>query len=273
MREDAKQVLIERQKEFERLYGVKPLPTELLEMQRANREKKQCLECCGLPRRKEENLGQYPEVILENGRYYVISKICRYWSLSMASSLKAGLPRRYADQTYADYIETADNAAAIKAARRYAQDKPLKWLYVYGGCGTGKTFLISLLGKELIGAGLEVVFTDFQSILEELKDSFDDKAVTTSAVLDKYETCEVLILDDVGTGWFRDWGVSVLHQIIDTRYNAERRTIITSNYDMDDLEERLSMQEKYAARRIISRLREMSEDLYMGEADWRNGAC
>ena len=179
------------------------------------------------------------------------------------------MPRRYARKTYAEYEERAANELAIASAKKYARDKPLSWLYVYGGCGTGKTFLISLLAKDLISAGLEVVFRDFQSILEELKDSFDDKAVTASSVLEKYETCEVLMLDDVGTGFFRDWGVSVLHQIINARYNAERRTIITSNYEMAGLMSRLSMQEEYSAARIISRLREMSEVVYMGEEDWR----
>lgn len=129
--------------------------------------------------------------------------------------------------------------------------------------------MVSLLGKKLIEAGLEVVFRDFQSILEELKNSFDDKAVTASEVLKKYQTCEVLILDDVGTGWFRDWGVSILHTIINERYNAELRTIVTSNYDLAGLRSRLSMQEEYGAARIISRLKQESTIVYMGECDWR----
>lgn len=270
-KEEVRQVLIARQLEFEKQYGVKLLPTELLELRRARREMNQCKECCGLPCRKEENRGQYPEVIIENGRFYVISKICRHYRCSAEATLKAGLPRRYANKTFADYEETRANGEALKAAKKYAATKSDDWLYLYGGCGTGKTFLISLLAKELIGAGLEVVFTDFQGILEELKESFDDKALTASSVLEKYETCEVLMLDDVGTGFFRDWGVSVLHRIINARYNAELRTIITSNYDLDGLEKRLSMQESYSAKRIISRLIQLSEEVYMGEEDWRSG--
>lgn len=140
---------------------------------------------------------------------------------------------------------------------------------MYGGCGTGKTFLASIIGKEFLAEEYEVQFTEFQSMLEELKSSFDDKAETASMVLKKYQTCDVLILDDVGTGWFRDWGVSVMHQLLNYRYNERLRTIVTSNYDLRGLEERLSVQEEYAARRIVSRLSEESEVLYLGEDDRR----
>ena len=194
-----------------------------------------------------------------------------YWRAAnfAAQSIASGVPRRYVGKTYYDYLKTAANELAIRAAKKYARDKPRRWLYLYGGCGTGKTFLASLLAQELIATGLEVVFRDFQRILEELKSSFDDKAVTASAVLEKYQTCEVLILDDVGTGWFRDWGVSVLHQIINERYNLELRTVLTSNYDLRGLSSRLSAAEEYAACRIISRLREESDVFYMGGSDYR----
>ena len=268
-KEEAKERLRKLRTEYEKRLGVELSLSDLTEILAAEREMRQCQECKGLPCRKKTNWEKMLCVRRENGKIYTSLKDCRYCQYWADSSLKSGVPRRYAGKTYNDYLKSAANEAGIKVTKKYAADKPMSWLYVYGGCGTGKTFLISLLAKDLIRAGLEVVFRDFQSILEELKDSFDDKAVTASEVLEKYETCEVLMLDDVGTGFFRDWGVSVLHQIINARYNAERRTIITSNYEMAGLKSRLSMQEEYSAARIISRLREMSEVVYMGEEDWR----
>ena len=176
------------------------------------------------------------------------------------------------EATYADYEETETNGEALKECWDYAANKPEHWLYLYGGCGTGKTFLVSLLGKELIAGGMCVLFRDFGDILEEMKSSFDDATVAASTVMEKYRTCEVLILDDVGTGYFRDWGTSVLHRIINERYNLGLRTVLTSNYDLAGLEKRLSAQEHYSAKRIISRLKQMSKVLYMGERDYRNGA-
>ena len=271
-REDMKTRLKKLREEYESRLGQKLSLTDLTGILEAEAENRQCRECEGLPCRKKRNREKMQCVSRENGKIYTLLKDCRYCQYWASSSVKSGVPRRYVGKTYADYIETAANVGAIKAAQRYASEKPLSWLYLYGGCGTGKTFLISLLAKELICAGLEVVFTDFPQILEELKESFDDKAVTASSVLEKYETCEVLMLDDVGTGFFRDWGVSILHQIINARYNAERRTIITSNYDLDGLEKLLAKQEQYSAKRIISRLIQLSEWFYMGEEeDWRNG--
>ena len=256
------------------MLGQKVSLLETMEIKQAQAEKSQCQGCLGLPCRKAEKRGQYPCVMLEMGRIYITERRCRYMEKreQTTASVKSGIPRRYASKTYADYKETASNVGAIKKCRRYAAEKPDFWLYVYGGCGTGKTYLVSLLGKDLIAAGMDVIFRDFADILEEMKSSFDDTTVAASTIMEKYRTCEVLIMDDVGTGYFRDWGVSVLHQIINERYNLGLRTIITSNYDMAGLQRRLSVAEEYAAARIISRLRGESLVLYMGEADFRNGA-
>ena len=230
-----------------------------------------CRQCLGLPCRKEIHRGLKEVVHKEYGRSYLTYAECEYVRAERLNkkSRQAGIPGRYATKSFDDYIATDANRDAIAISRWYIVERPQEWLYITGGCGTGKTFLASLIGKENLRGGHEVIFTDFPSLLEELKSSFDDKAVTADSVLEKYLTCEMLILDDVGTGFFRDWGVAVLHQLINGRYNAELRTIITSNYDLAGLQSRLSMQEEYAAARIISRLKEMSEIVYMGEEDWR----
>ena len=237
-------------------------------------DKEICKQCRGLPCRKAQHHGLKEKIQREYGRAYLTYEECEYVKGAdfIKRSRESGIPGRYANKKVSDYQETPANRDALAISRWYVAEKPARWLYLTGGCGTGKTFLASLIGKEYLRGWQEVIFTDFPSLLEELKDSFDDKAVTASEILRKYQTCDLLILDDVGTGYFRDWGVSVLHQLIDARYNEERRTIITSNYDLGGLMERLSKQEYYAARRIISRLQEMSEVVYMGEDDWRNGA-
>ena len=270
-KEEVLQRLKDLQAKYGSRYGQMPSPQETLEIYSAELEMSQCRGCCGLPCQKGTGKCLQPTIKIEYGRYYVPKIECMYSRAATiaAASVESGVPRRYAGKTYDDYLRTADNELAIRAAKKYARGKPRRWLYLYGGCGTGKTFLASLIAQELIATGLEVVFRDYQRILEELKSSFDDKAVTASAVLEKYQTCEVLILDDVGTGWFRDWGVSVLHQIINERYNLELRTVLTSNYDLRGLESRLSAAEEYAAARIISRLREESDVIYMGASDYR----
>ena len=254
-----------RKTELEKRYGLELEAWQIVELMEMEKCQKHCRDCGGMPCRNGS--GRCPEAVVENGELYIVEKECPYAMAEKlaAASRQAGIPGRYATKTFDDYEATANNGAGII----YAANNPERWLYMYGGCGTGKTFLASLIGKENLRVGREVIFTDFQKLLDELKSSFDDKAVTAEEVLRKYQTCEVLILDDIGTGWFRDWGVSVLHQLLNYRYNENLRTVLTSNYDLAGLEQRLSRQEEYAASRIISRLREMSEVVYMGEEDRR----
>lgn len=234
---------------------------------------RQCSQCLGLPCRKTSYRNQLPQIVEANGQQYVMTEICRHVQEEtlIKKCRNAGIPRRYASKTYGDYRETAQNADALAISRWYIASKPRRWIYLYGGCGTGKTFLASLLAKEAIRACELVRFVDFQEILDELKDSFDDRTKSANTILNKYQECRLLILDDVGTGYFRDWGVSILHQLINYRYNEEKRTVITSNYDLNGLEERLTTAEAYSAARIISRIREMSEFANLGMEDRRYG--
>lgn len=266
MTEDGKKLCERKKQELEREYGLSLNPKQILELLAMKKSQRLCKNCDGV---HCLNMNQtYSEAVVEKGELYIVEKMCPHAVKVKlkAISRKAGIPARYADKTFDDYKETRLNGAAIM----YALEPTERWLYMHGGCGTGKTFLASLIGKENLRGGREVIFLDFQSLLDKLKSSFDDKQVTADEVLKKYQTCEMLILDDIGTGWFRDWGVSVLHQLINYRYNENLQTILTSNYDLDGLKWRLSKQEEYAAERIISRLREMSDVVYMGEGDRRN---
>lgn len=181
----------------------------------------------------------------------------------------AGIPRRYAVMTFEDYEETVENQRAIRMARWYSQDKPLTSLYIMGGCGTGKTFMASLISKELISRGDKVRFVDVPSLLGELKESFDRKDQSAEAILRRYAGAEVLVLDDLGAGQISAWAIGVMYRLINDRYNEERRTIITSNYDLNTLRTVLSREDAFAGGRLISRLKGMCEFAYLGMNDRR----
>jgi len=258
---------------FEERYGISLTAREVFQLNSMDLDEEICAACQGLPCRKLSEQGLRTTAKVENGQLYLTTRHCLYElaEQSRVNSIAAGVPGRYAGKTLANsYEETPDNKEAIKMARWYHGNKTKVWPYLYGESGTGKTHLASIIASGHVELGYEVLFVEFQDLLEELKSSFDDKQVTADDVLKKYQTCEMLILDDVGTGYFRDWGVSVLHQLINYRYNEEKRTVLTSNYDFDGLEERLKSQEVYAARRIVSRLREQCQPVYMGEHDRRH---
>jgi DNA replication protein DnaC len=63
----------------------------------------------------------------------------------------------------------------------------------------------------------------------------------------QYFDCDLLILDDLGTEIINQFTATVLYNVINTRLNRKKSTIINTNFTSDEL------QQKYASR-ITSRL-------------------
>ena len=84
------------------------------------------------------------------------------------------------------------------------------------------------------------------------KKDFDDdnRDETESDVLDKYSSCELLILDDLGSEKTSDFTIQSLYLIIDRRYRNLKPTIITTNLTLPEIGEKIDA-------RIASRLSEM----------------
>lgn len=178
------------------------------------------------------------------------------------------IPHRYLGKTFADYEVTADNVKAVKLAKWFLT-KGERGLYLYGGYGTGKTFLASLIVQEWKRAGRGVLFGDVPGLLDRIKATFDDSAERYQDVLDRYCKCELLVLDDLGAGYLTAWNVGQLYQIINARYNDGRPIIATSNYDLKGLAAAFGAIDKVSAQRITSRLHEMCAQGFLGIKDRR----
>lgn len=100
--------------------------------------------------------------------------------------------------------------------------------------GSGKTFLASAVGAELIER--YEASTRFVSV-SELIDISKQKREDGTDAIDDLISCRVLILDDLGqkaTG--RDWLSDILFRIIDKRYQKGRIVIVTSNVELKELD-------------------------------------
>ena len=179
------------------------------------------------------------------------------------------IPRKFLGKGIDDYEITDDNADAAAIAEWFITENPECGIYYYGGCGTGKTYLAAIIAQAHIRRGKSAVFGDVPSLLDELKATFDDKDKSAQDLMSKFATCDLLVLDDIGTGKINEWNVGVLYQIINERYISGKPLVITSNYSLSELEKRLIVGDKFSARRIISRIEELCEVACLGEHDRR----
>lgn len=158
--------------------------------------------------------------------------------------------RYYPDQVMENGISPRDKAEKIKSScSRYAVNfsRASKNIMFMGGTGLGKTHLSLAIANVVINKGCSVVYGTAQNILSDLQnENFgrdDNLRYYERAVLN----CDLLILDDLGTEFKSSYTVACLYNIINTRLAAKLPTIISTNFTLDELEEKYD-------QRITSRI-------------------
>ena len=108
-----------------------------------------------------------------------------------------------------------------------------KGLLIIGTIGTGKTHLAVGILKELIDTrGIPSLFYDYRELLKEIQNSYNSTVQTTELdVLRPVFETDVLVLDELGAVKPTEWVWDTVSLILNTRYNNNRTTIITTNFE------------------------------------------
>lgn len=147
----------------------------------------------------------------------------------------------------------------------YKAKNPTKGLYLNGNFGCGKTYLLTAMLNELAKQGHKVAMVYYPEFLRSLKESFQD-GNEFKYMFNYIKKVELLLLDDIGaetlTEWSRD---EILGTILQYRMEENLKTFFTSNLNMQELENHLSITnkdiDKVKARRIIERIKQLTEEM------------
>ena len=202
---------------------------------------------------------------------------CRCRTENQAKKLfeAARIPRRYAECSLQNYYPAQGNGSQLRAfnyAFRLVREYPAvdRGLLFMGPVGVGKTHLAVAIIRGLIEKGVPCLFYDFGTLLKEIQDSYNPVSQTSELrILAPVYQAEVLVLDELGASKPTDWVRDTMMQVIGTRYNERKLTIITTNY-MDarrnpveeTLEDRIGV-------RLRSRLYEMCKTVVIEGEDYR----
>jgi DNA replication protein DnaC len=203
----------------------------------------------------------------------------------------ARIPKRYEHCELASYTTDFPGAHPSLAfaqisASKFAQDYDPRdgtGLLIIGKIGTGKTHLAVGIIKELIlSKGISCLFYDYRELLKEIQNSYNAAVQTTELdVLRPVFETDVLVLDELGAIKPTEWVWDTVSLILNTRYNNDRTTIITTNFedgpsakaDKVDGPRRSVRDETLGDRvgdRMRSRLHEMCRIIKLeGELDFR----
>lgn len=113
----------------------------------------------------------------------------------------------------------------------------------YGDTGLGKTYLSNCIAKELLDRGHTVLYQSSIHLFEEVCKEVIMKKNQSSKSQQIYRLlydCELLIIDDLGTEFTNSFVSSELYDILNTRMRSGKSTIISTNLNLQEMNERYS---------------------------------
>ena len=145
------------------------------------------------------------------------------------------------------------NKKLTEIAKRYVANfdrfyKEGKGLLLYGGVGTGKTYIACMVANALIDEGYQILVTNFSRILNTLQSTTNKQEY-----LDSLNKFKLIVIDDLGVERDTGYAKEQVFSIIDSRYREELHMIITTNLSMKKLATETDLAYKRVYDRIIER--------------------
>ena len=119
-------------------------------------------------------------------------------------------------------------------------------LLLQGGTGLGKTYLSACIARVIAARGFSVCYDTAAAALdnyERAKFSRDTPDGEAAAVkIRRMESCDLMILDDLGTEMPTPMGQSALYTLVNSRLVNGKKTIISTNLTDEELNKRYTPQ-------------------------------
>ena len=122
-------------------------------------------------------------------------------------------------------------------------------LLLWGGVGTGKSFLAGCIANALMELEVPVRMTSFSRIMNELNSSFSGR----NDIVDKLCRYPLLIIDDFGMERGTEYALEQVYNIVDSRYRSQKPLIVTTNLPLNEIRH----PQDTAHARIYDRILEM----------------
>jgi DNA replication protein DnaC len=163
---------------------------------------------------------------------------CRLQARTEALLKAARIPKRYEHCELSNFEFDGPHRGLVPArmaACKFVEDYPVDntGLLLIGSIGVGKTHLaVGIIRELILSKGIACLFYDYRELLKQIQNSYNDSVKATELeVLRPVFDTEVLVLDELGAVKPTEWVWDTVSLILNTRYNDNRTTIITTNFD------------------------------------------
>lgn len=170
---------------------------------------------------------------------------------------RAYIPRRFQDRSLSTYhAENAGQKRALLVAQKFVENwaetrRQGTSLILTGGPGTGKTHLACGIAAALIEQHYAtVLFLTVLEALRSIKATYNrESEISEQEAIDNLSAPGLLILDEIGVQLGTEHEKMLLFDVLNSRYQECRPTILLSNLSGADLEQ-------YLGQRVMDRYRE-----------------
>ena len=152
------------------------------------------------------------------------------------------------------FLEDYGQNPQMQLAQRYVEHWPEMreknvGLLLWGGVGTGKSYMAGCIANALMEQEVAVCMTNFARIMNELNNAFAGR----NEVVDRLCGYPLLIIDDFGMERGTEYALEQIYNIIDSRYRSRKPLIVTTNLTLTELKN----PQDTAHARIYDRLLEL----------------
>ena len=134
-------------------------------------------------------------------------------------------------------------------------------LLLFGGPGLGKTFLSAAMARVVSGNGFSVVYDTAERVFGRFEARKFAREEAAEDDVARVLSCDLLILDDLGTEMTTDFVRSALYQIVNTRLMEKLATVLNTNLTPAQIGERYSPQTASRLEGEYLLLKFMGEDI------------
>ena len=154
---------------------------------------------------------------------------------------ESGIGKRFLNASF-DNFDREWMPKAYDIAKEYVESfhsNDGKGLIFMGGVGTGKTHLAAAICREVICKySTTVEFVSYVQLLADIRAAFSDNK-NIGEIEEKMMRTGLLVIDDLGKEKQSQFSNETLYRVVNERYKNELPMIITTNWPLKSLSERL----------------------------------
>lgn len=132
-------------------------------------------------------------------------------------------------------LATAQQAVSVCMDFIRTFDSSFANLFFYGDTGIGKTYLSNCVAKELLDSGHSVIYFTAPSLFHIFEKNVFGSEKDTNEDYQNIFSCDLLIIDDLGTELSNSFTVSQLFLCLNERILRQKSTIISTNLNLSQL--------------------------------------